>query len=55
MALSHRDASEGFAEKVPGRAVLILDGVAVEVLVGWVDMGLFAGGIVVLGLTVGVM
>ena len=51
MALSHRDASEGFTENVPGSAVLISDGVADEVLEVWVDMGLFAGGTRVLGLT----
>ena len=55
MALSHLDASEGFAENVPGSAVLISDKVIVEVLVGWVDMVLLAGGIVVLGLTAGGM
>ena len=32
MALSHQGASEGFAENVPGSAVLILDGIAVVVL-----------------------
>ena len=55
MALSHWDASEDFAEKEAGSAVLISDRVAVEVLVDWVDMGLFAGGIIVLGLIVGGM
>ena len=55
MALSHLDASEGFAENVPGSAVLISDKVIIEVLVGWVDMVLLAGGIVVLELTAGGM
>ena len=55
MALSHQNASEGFAENVPGSAVLISDGVAVEVLGGWVDMGLLAGGTRVLGLITGGM
>ena len=55
MALSHWDASKGFAKNDPGSAVLISDGVAVMVLEGWVDMGLFAGGIKVLGLTTGGM
>ena len=53
MALSHRDASEGFAENKAGSAVLILDRVTIKVLVDWVDMGLFTGGIIVLGLTAG--
>ena len=53
MALSHRGASEIFAEKDPRSAVLISDGVAVVVLRVWVDMGLFADGIKVLGLITG--
>ena len=57
MALSHQDASEGFAEKGAGSAVLILDGVAIGVLVGWVDLGfwegLLAGGTMVTRLTGG--
>ena len=53
MALSHCNASKGFAEKDPGSAVLISDGVAVVVLGVWVDMGLLAGGIRELGLTTG--
>ena len=53
MALSHLDASEGFVENVPGSVALILDGVAIEVLGGWVDMGLLAGGTRVLGLITG--
>ena len=59
MALSHLDASEGFMENGAGSVVLSLDGVAVRVLVGWVDMGLtggvFAGGIMVAGFTAGGM
>ena len=50
MALSHCNASKGFAEKDPGSAVLISDGVAVVVLGVWVDMGLLAGGTKVLEL-----
>ena len=50
MALSHREDSEGFAEKDPGSAVFISDGVAVVVLGVWVDIGLLAGGTRVLGL-----
>ena len=53
MALSHRGASEIFAEKDPGSAVLILDGVAIMVLGVWVDMGLLTEGIKVLGLITG--
>ena len=53
MALSHHGASEIFAEKDPGSAVLISDRVAVMVLGVWVDMGLLAEGIKVLGLTTG--
>ena len=53
MALSPHGASEIFAEKDPGSAVLISDGVVVVVLGVWVDMGLFAGGIKVLGLITG--
>ena len=53
MALSHHGASEIFAEKDPGSAVLISDGVAVVVLGVWVDMGLLIGGIKVLGLITG--
>ena len=53
MALSHHNDSEGFAEKDPGSAVLILDGVAVVVLEVWVDMGLLAEGTKVLGLITG--
>ena len=55
MALKHRDASEGFAEKDPGSAVLISDGVAVVMLGVWVDMELLAGGTKVLGLITGGM
>ena len=53
MALSHREDSEGFAEKDPGSAILISDRVAIVVLGVWVDMGLLAGGTRVLGLTIG--
>ena len=53
MALSHRGASEIFAEKDPGSAVLISDKVVIVVLGVWVDMGLLAGGIKVLGLITG--
>ena len=53
MALSHHNDSEGFAEKDPGSAVLISDGVAIVVLGVWVDMGLLIGGTKVLGLIIG--
>ena len=53
MALSHREDSEGFAEKDPGSAILISDRVAVVVPGVWVDMGLLAGGTRVLGLITG--
>ena len=55
MALSHLDTSEVFPENGSGRAVLISDGVTVEVLVVWVYMGMagFAGGIWVTGLVTG--
>ena len=52
MAFSHLDASEVFPENGAGRAVLISDGVAIEVLEVCVDMG-FAGGLRVTGLVVG--
>ena len=55
MALSHWDASKVFTKNEAGSAVLILDRVAVEVPVDWVDMGLPAGGIMILGLTMGGM
>ena len=55
MALSHREASDGFVENDPGSAVLISDRLAIVVLEVWVDMELFTGGIRVLGLTTGGM
>ena len=52
MAFSHLDASEVFPENGEGRAVLISDGVAVEVAGVWVDMG-FTGILVMVGLVAG--
>ena len=55
MALSHCNASEGFAEKDAGRVVLSLAGVVVVGPVGWVDMvfwgGLVTGVTILAGLT----
>ena len=57
MAFNHLDASVVFLENGAGRAVLILDGLAVIVPGVWVDMevvkdGLVAGGTKVAGWTV---